>query len=193
MTTILLTGFEPFGTATSNPSGEIVKQISGENIVTAILPVAYAQSAERLLTLIEQHNPDVVICLGQAEGRTQITPEKVAINLDDARLADNEGVLRNDVKILEDGPDAYFSTLPVKDMVEAMKAQGIPAAVSLSAGAFLCNHVFYVAQNKFAGSNVRSGFVHVPLMNSQAPEFPGLPTMPLDQMVTAVRAMLEVL
>ena len=193
MTTILLTGFEPFGTATSNPSGEIVKQINGENIVTAILPVAYAQSAERLLSLIEQHNPDVVICLGQAEGRTQITPEKVAINLDDARLADNEGVLRNDVKIIEHGPDAYFSTLPVKDMVEAMKAQGIPAAVSLSAGAFLCNHVFYVAQNKFAGSNVRSGFVHVPLMDSQAPEFPGLPTMPLDQMVTAVRAMLEVL
>ena len=193
MTTILLTGFEPFGTATSNPSGEIVKQISGDNIVTAILPVAYAQSAERLLSLIEQHNPDVVICLGQAEGRTQITPEKVAINLDDARLADNEGVLRNDVKIIEHGPDAYFSTLPVKEMVEAMKAQGIPATVSLSAGAFLCNHVFYVAQNKFAGSNVRSGFVHVPLMDSQAPEFPGLPTMPLDQMVTAVRAMLEVL
>ena len=193
MTTILLTGFEPFGTATSNPSGEIVKQINGENIVTAILPVAYAQSAERLLSLIDQHNPDVVICLGQAEGRTQITPEKVAINLDDARLADNEGVLRNDVKILEDGPDAYFSTLPVKDMVEAVKTQGIPAAVSLSAGAFLCNHVFYVAQNKFAGSNVRSGFVHVPLMDSQAPEFPGLPTMPLDQMVIAVRAMLEVL
>ena len=193
MTTILLTGFEPFGTATSNPSGEIVKQISGDNIVTAILPVAYAQSAEHLLSLIKQHNPDVVICLGQAEGRTQITPEKVAINLDDARLADNEGVLRNDVKIIEHGPDAYFSTLPVKDMVEAMKAQGIPAAVSLSAGAFLCNHVFYVAQNKFAGSNVRSGFVHVPLMDSQAPEFPGLPTMPLDQMVTAVRAMLEVL
>ena len=193
MTTILLTGFEPFGTATSNPSGEIVKQISGDNIVTAILPVAYAQSAERLLSLIEQHNPDVVICLGQAEGRTQITPEKVAINLDDARLADNEGVVRNDVKIIEHGPDAYFSTLPVKDMVEVMKAQGIPAAVSLSAGAFLCNHVFYVAQNKFAGSKVRSGFVHVPLMDSQAPEFPGLPTMRLDQMVTAVRAMLEVL
>ena len=193
MTTILLTGFEPFGTATSNPSGEIVKQISGENIVTAILPVAYAQSAEHLLALIAEHKPDVVICLGQAEGRTHITPEKVAINLDDARLADNEGVLRSDVKILENGPAAYFSTLPVKDMVEAMKAQGIPAALSLSAGAFLCNHVFYVAQYKFAGTKVRSGFVHVPLMDSQGPEFPGLPTMPLDQMVTAVRAMLEVL
>ena len=193
MTKVLLTGFEPFGTATSNPSAEIVKQISGDNIVTAILPVAYTQSAERLLSLIAQHNPDVVICLGQAEGRTSITPEKVAINLDDARLADNEGVLRNDVKILADGPDAYFSTLPLNTMVDAIKAQGIAAAVSLSAGAFLCNHVFYIAQNKFAGTKVRSGFVHVPLMDSQAPEFPGLPTMPLDQMVTAIRAILEVL
>jgi len=192
MRKVLLTGFEPFGNATSNPSGEIVKQISGDNIVTAILPVAYTQSAERLLSLIEQHKPDVVICLGQAEGRIAITPERVAINLDDARLADNEGVLRNDVKILQDGPDAYFSTLPVNDIVAAIKAQGIPASVSLSAGAFLCNHVFYIAQNKFEGSDVRSGFVHVPLMDSQAAEFPGLPTMPLDQMVTAVRAMLEV-
>jgi pyroglutamyl-peptidase len=193
MTKVLLTGFEPFGSASSNPSGEIVKQISGDNIVTAILPVAYTQSGERLLALIAEHNPDVVICLGQSEGRTQITPEKVAINLDDARLADNEGVLRNDVKILEGGPDAYFSTLPVKEIVEAIKAKGVPAAVSLSAGAFLCNHVFYVAQNKFVGTHVRSGFVHVPLMDEQAGEFPGLPTMQLDQMVKAVRTMLEVL
>ena len=193
MTKVLLTGFEPFGTATSNPSGEIVKQISGDNIVTAILPVAYAGSAERLLALIAEHNPDVVVCLGQAEGRTQITPEKVAINLDDARLADNEGVLRNDVKILDNGPDAYFTTLPIKEMVDTAKAVGVPASVSLSAGAFLCNHVFYVAQNNFAGTKVRSGFIHVPLMDSQAPEFPGMPTMPLDQMVKAVRAMLEVL
>lgn len=193
MTKVLLTGFEPFGTATSNPSGEIVKHISGDNIVTAILPVAYEGSAERLLALIAEHNPEVVICLGQAEGRTQITPEKIAINLDDARLPDNAGVQRSDVKILDNGSDAYFTTLPVKEMADAAKAAGVPASVSLSAGAFLCNHVFYVAQNYFAGTKVRSGFVHVPLMDSQAPEFPGLPTMPLAQMVTAVRAMLEVL
>jgi len=190
---ILLTGFEPFGKATTNPSGEIVKQISSDNIVTAILPVTYRESADRLLALVAEHSPEVVVCLGQAEGRIQITPEKVAINLDDANLADNEGVLRNDVKIVESGPDAYFSTLPIKEIVEAIKARGVPAAVSLSAGAFLCNHIFYVAQNKFVGTHVRSGFVHVPLMDSQAPEFPGLPTMPLDQMVIAVRAMLEVL
>ena len=193
MTKVLLTGFEPFGKSTLNPSAEIVKRMNGENIVTAILPVAYTKSANQLLALIAEHNPDVVICLGQAEGRKEITPERVAINLDDARLADNEGVLRNDLKIVEEGPDAYFSTLPVKELVEAIKAQGIPAAVSLSAGAFLCNHVFYVAQNKLADTNVRSGFVHVPLMDEQAGEFPGLPTMPLDQMVTAVRAMLEAL
>ena len=193
MTKVLITGFEPFGKATLNPSGEIVKRISGDNIITAILPVAYAQSAEALLALIEQHNPDVVISLGQAEGRTQITPERIAINLDDARLADNEGVSRIDEPILEDGPVAYESTLPIKEFVSAITAAGIPAAVSLSAGAFLCNHIFYVAQNRLKGTKVRSGFVHVPLMDEQAGEFPGLPTMPLDQMIKAVRAMLEVL
>ena len=193
MTKVLLTGFEPFGKATLNPSGEIVRQISGDNIVTAILPVAYAQSAERLLALIAEHNPDVVICLGQAEGRTHITPERIAINLDDARLADNEGVIRNDVPIVVGGPVAYESTLPIKEFVKAVNDAGVPAAISLSAGAFLCNHIFYVAQDHFKGTKVRSGFVHVPLMDEQAREFPGLPTMPLDQMVKAVRIMLEVL
>ena len=193
MTKVLLTGFEPFGKATLNPSGEIVKQISGDNIITAILPVAYAQSAERLLALIAEHKPDVVICLGQAEGRTHISPERIAINLDDARLADNEGVIRNDVPIVAGGPVAYESTLPIKEIVKAINDAGVPAAVSLSAGAFLCNHVFYVAQDYFKGTRVRSGFVHVPLMDEQAGEFPGLPTMPLVQMVKAVRTMLEAL
>ena len=193
MTKVLLTGFEPFGKATLNPSGEILKQISGDNIVTAILPVAYAQSAEALLKLIEQHNPDVVISLGQAEGRTQITPERIAINLDDERLADNEGVTRIDEPILVGGPVAYESTLPIKEFVTAIKAAGVPAAVSLSAGAFLCNHIFYVVQDALKGTKVRSGFVHVPLMDEQAGEFPGLPTMSLDQMIKAVRIMLEVL
>jgi pyroglutamyl-peptidase len=190
---ILLTGFEPFGKATLNPSSEIVKQISGDNIVTAILPVAYAQSAEKLLALIAEHNPDVVISLGQAEGRTHISPERIAINLDDARLADNEGVIRNEVPIIAGGPVAYESTLPIKEIVKAINDAGVPAAISLSAGAFLCNHVFYVAQDHFKGTKVRSGFVHVPLMDEQAGEFPGLPTMPLDQMVKAVRTMLEAL
>ena len=155
--------------------------------------MAYTQSAERLLQLIAEHNPDVVISLGQAEGRTQITPERIAINLDDARLADNQGVIRNDVPIIAGGPVAYESTLPIKEIVKAINDAGVPAAVSLSAGAFLCNHVFYLAQDYFKETNVRSGFVHVPLMDEQGPEFPGLPTMPLDQMVKAIRTMLEVL
>lgn len=192
MKKILLTGFEPFGKATLNPSGEVVKAIKADNVVTAILPVVYAKSAEVLLSLIHEHKPDVVICLGQAEGRKEITPEKVAINLDDARIADNEGVLRNDLPIVESGPDAYFSTLPVKEMAEASKAAGVPASVSLSAGAFLCNHVFYFARHQLRDSQVLSGFIHLPLMDEQAPDFPGLPTMSLDQMIQGIKAMVKV-
>lgn len=193
MSKVLLTGFEPFGNTSLNPSGEIVKRISGSNIVTSILPVAYMSSAEALLSLIEEHNPDVIIMLGQAEGRTQITPERIAINLDDARIPDNEGVLRQNQEIIQDGPVAYRSTLPVVEIVEALKSEGIPAALSLSAGAFLCNHIFYIAQHKFKGSHVRSGFIHVPLMDEQQQEFPGMPTISLDQMVKAVETILKTL
>lgn len=193
MAKILLTGFEPFGRATLNPSGEIVKRISGENIVTAILPVAYNSSAAALLELIEEHNPDVVIMLGQAESRAQITPERIAINLDDARIPDNEGILRLNQEIIDEGPVAYKSTLPVVEIVEALQAEEIPAAVSLSAGAFLCNHIFYITQHKLAGTGIRSGFIHVPLMNEQQEEFPGAPTMALEQMVNAIEIVLKTL
>lgn len=193
MERILITGFEPFGKASLNPSGEIVKRLSRENIVTAVLPVAYNSSATALLTLIEKHAPEIVIMLGQAEGRNQITPERIAINLDDARIADNEGVIRTNEEIIEGGPVAYRSTLPVIEIVDALKNADIPAAISLSAGAFLCNHIFYVAQNKYEGSSVRSGFIHVPLMDEQSEEFPGLPTLPLDQMVKAIEIILKTL
>ena len=193
MTKVLLTGFEPFGKASLNPSGEIARRISGEDIVTAILPVAYNSSANTLLGLIEEHKPDVVIMLGQAEGRTEITPERIAINLDDARIADNEGVLRTNQEIIENGPVAYKSTLPVVEIVEALKAKEIPAAISLSAGAFLCNHIFYIAQHKFEGTSIRSGFIHVPLMEEQQAEFPGMPTLALNQMVEAVEIILKTL
>ncbi|CAB4599984.1 unannotated protein [freshwater metagenome] len=191
MTKILLTGFEPFGKASLNPSGEIVKRISADNVVAEILPVAYNSSASVLLALIETHSPDVVIMLGQAEGRTQITPERIAINLDDARIPDNEGILRLNQEIIDGGPVAYRSTLPVVEIVDALRASDIPAAVSLSAGAFLCNHIFYIAQNKYEGTSVRSGFIHVPLMDEQSDEFPGLPTMPFNQMVEAVEIILK--
>ena len=143
MTRVLLTGFEPFGNSSLNPSGEIVKVIKADNTVSAILPVLFGDSVQLLKELIDQHKPDVVLCLGQAEGRHAMTPERVGINLDDARMADNSGALRVEQVIVEGGPDAYFSTLPVKAMVEAMKAAGVPAAVSYSAGTFVCNHIFY--------------------------------------------------
>ena len=187
MTKVLLTGFEPFGKASLNPSGEIVKQISGENIVTAILPVAYEQSAEALLALIEQHKPDVVISLGQAEGRTQITPERIAINLDDARLADNEGVMRNDVPILVGGPVAYESTLPIKAIVHALRSEGIPAEVSNSAGTYVCNHVFYGLMHLCRHiPGMRAGFVHIPYLPEQAAKLPGAPSMAMEIMVRAL-------
>ena len=193
MSKILITGFEAFDKSALNPSAEIVKALKGDDLVTAILPVVFGQASAQLRELIDLHKPTAVLSLGLAIGRSEITPERIAINLDDARLADNEGVTRIDEPILVGGPVAYESTLPIKEFVEAIKTQGIPAAVSLSAGAFLCNHIFYLMQNKFAGTHVRSGFVHVPLMDEQAGEFPGLPTMPLDQMVKAVRTMLEAL
>jgi pyroglutamyl-peptidase len=190
MTRVLLTGFEPFGNSSLNPSGEIVKAIKADNIISAILPVVFGDSVQALKELIDQHKPDVVLCLGQ-EGRHAMTPERVGINLDDARMVDNSGALRVEQVIVEGGPDAYFSTLPVKAMVEAMKAAGVPAAVSYSAGTFVCNHIFYSLQHHLKGRAVKSGFMHVPLMDQQRVEFAGLPTMPLAQMVAGVQAALK--
>ena len=193
MRKILITGFEAFGHSTLNPSAEIVKAISGENIVTAILPVVFGESAQILRGLIDQHKPEVVLCLGQAEGRNALMPERVAINLDDARMADNSGALVTERPIVVGGPDAYFSTLPIKAIVDAMKVAGVPAAISLSAGTFVCNHVFYSLQDYVKGSSIKSGFIHVPLMDQQSIEFADLPTMPLAQMVAGVEVALQVI
>ena len=193
MRKILITGFEAFGHSTLNPSAEIVKVISGENIVTAILPVVFGESAQILRGLIDQHKPEVVLCLGQAEGRNALMPERVAINLDDARMADNSGALVTERPIVVGGPDAYFSTLPIKAIVDAMKVAGVPAAISLSAGTFVCNHVFYSLQDYVKGSSIKSGFIHVPLMDQQSIEFADLPTMPLAQMVAGVEVALQVI
>lgn len=122
-----------------------------------------------------------------------MTPERIAINIDDARMADNSGALVSERAVIEGGPDAYFSTLPVKEMVNAMKAAGVPAVISYSAGTFVCNHIFYALQHHLKGSGVKSGFMHVPLMDQQRIEFTGLPTMPLAQMVAGVEAGLRVI
>ena len=190
---VLVTGFEPFAGASLNPSGEIVKRLSGENLVTAVLPVTYEGAAAELLRLVREHQPSTVVCLGQAEGRSTISFERVAINLDDASLADNAGVTRVDQPIDPSGPDAYFTTLPVRELADAVKAAGVPASLSLSAGTFVCNHIFYELQKALAGTGVRSGFVHVPLMDEQAGEFVGKPTLSIDSQVSGVTALVTYL
>ena len=193
MSKILVTGFEPFATSSLNPSGEIVKALIGDDLVTAILPVVFGQASAQLRELIDLHKPTAVLCLGQAEGRSEMTPERIAINLDNARIADNEGNQPLEQRVIADGPDGHFSTLPIEKMVASMKAAGIPASISLSAGTFVCNHIFYVLQDYLKDSSIKSGFMHVPLMDEQRKEFPALPTMPIRQMIAGVEIALDVL
>ena len=198
MLKVLLTGFEPFNNARLNPSGELVNRVEansveGAQITTAVLPVTYKESATELLSLIQEQDPDVVICFGQAEGRISITPERFAVNLNDASISDNSGEKRVNQRISEDASTAFESTLPVSDLVSALKEKGIPAAASLSAGAFVCNHIFYEMQRALEGTGKVSGFVHVPLMNEQRDDFPGLFTMDLEVMVSAAKTMVETL
>ena len=197
MKRVLLTGFEPFAGASINPSEQIVnalnsRQIEGVELNTAVLPVVFTESSALLRHLIKLHKPDVVICLGQAEGRREISFERVAINLDDARLADNAGRVVLDQAVVGSGPSAHFTTLPVKEMVAAVRAEGIAAGLSTTAGTFVCNHIFYAMQHELAETSVVSGFIHVPLMPEQAGEFEGLPTMPLDQQVRAIEVAIRV-
>jgi len=194
---VLLTGFEPFGGASFNPSGAVVQEIAehgidGIEIVTAILPVEFKRAPEKLIDLISTHKPSVVISLGQAEGRDFIGPEQVAINLADARIADNVGVKLENQRLNATAADAYFSTLPIRAIVNAISALGISAKVSYSAGAFICNEIFFTAQSFLQGSTVISGFIHLPLASNQASEFPGLPTMPIEDQVSAIRAAIQV-
>jgi pyroglutamyl-peptidase len=193
MSKILVTGFEPFATSSLNPSAEIVKALKGDDLVTAILPVVFGQASSQLRELIDLHKPSAVLCLGQAEGRNEMTPERIAINVDNARIADNAGNQPLEQRIIADSPDGHFSTLPIEMMVASMKAAGIPASISLSAGTFVCNHIFYVLQDYLKDSSIKSGFMHVPLMDEQRREYPTLPTMPIRQMVAGVQISLDVL
>jgi len=194
---VLLTGFEPFGGASFNPSGAVVQAIAergvdGIEIVTAILPVEFKRSAEMLVELISNHKPDVVISLGQAEGRDFIGPEQVAINLADGRIADNAGVKIVNQSINPSAADGYFSTLPIRAIVDAISSLGIAAKISYSAGTFICNEIFFATQSFLQESEVISGFIHLPLAPNQAAEFPGLPTMPLEDQVNAIEAAIKV-
>ena len=171
---VLLTGFEPFGGERVNPSWEAVKQLNGEviddvTLVAEQIPTVFGKSIAVMEHLIQQHNPDIVICVGQAGGRLHITPEQVAINMDDARIPDNQGNQPIDEPIADKGPVAYWSTIPIKRIVENMKESNIPASVSHTAGTFVCNHIFYGLMDYITrtSSSIRGGFIHIPFIPEQ--------------------------
>lgn len=208
---LLLTGFEPFGgELLHNPSIALAEALQGERIggltvVAQTLPCIFAHAPQVLDTALARWSPELVLALGQAGGRCDLSLERVAINLIDARIPDNAGAQPVDEPVLPGGPAAYFTGLPVKAMVAAARAVGVPASVSHSAGSFVCNQVFYALQHRMAlaaaaaaataGADlrlapVRSGFLHLPLLPEQASGHPGQPSMPLVTMVTGLRAML---
>ena len=190
MKKVLLTGFEPFHKSASNPTQEIIRAIEDEklpNLVTVVLPVEFGRAGLIACKLIDENKPDVVIALGQAEGRYEITPEKIAINLDNARIPDNAGNLPKNTEIISGGADGLFSTLPVYEIVEKLSRSDIPSSISYSAGTYVCNNVFYLIQSHCKDKNIKSGFVHIPLMESQASEFPGLPTLSFETMLNAIK------
>lgn len=192
MTTILLTGFEPFGGDAINPSWEAVKLVAErwddpETLHIAELPVIFHVAGDRLRDLMALHQPDVVVATGLAMGRAQVTPERVAINVDDARIPDNAGNDPIDAPIVPEGPAAYFSTLPIKAAVAAVRERGIPAAVSNSAGTYLCNHIFYTIMHEQAlhYPGARGGFVHIPSAPEMVVDRPQ-PSLALDLTATAI-------
>ena len=192
---ILLTAFEPFGGETINPALEAVKLTSdsvGEaKIIKLTVPTVFYKSIAVVTAAIEKERPDAVLCVGQAEGRCELTPERVAINLDDARIPDNEGNQPIDRPIFADGAPAYFSTLPIKAMARSIRDAGIPASVSNTAGTFVCNHlmygVLYTLEKQHRG--VRSGFMHVPAAPSQAAHRSApIPSMSIGDIAAGIEA-----
>lgn len=195
MTRVLVTGFEPFDGDAVNPSQLLVEELAaappaGVELETAVLPVAYARSADALLSALRHAAPDLVICFGQADGRTGISVEHFAHNLDASETVDNDGV-SSGAEIAPAGPVAYRSTLPVAAIVAALQAERIPASESRDAGGFLCNHVFYVLMRALEQErpHARGGFVHVPLLPEQALA-KSVPSMPLETLVRGARVVI---
>lgn len=195
--TILLTGFAPFGGEELNPSWEAVSALDGERIAghrvaARLLPVEFGASLEALRAALEDIRPALVLCVGQAGGRAQLSLERVAINVDDARIPDNAGASPVDAPIAADGPAAYFATLPIKAMLAALREAGIPAEVSQTAGTYVCNHVFYGLMHALRDApGVRGGFVHIPYSPQQAARHAGAPSVALGTVVQALRIALE--
>ncbi len=190
MRKILLAGFGPFGDDPLNAAIQVVRRLDGTRIMDAQvigreLPVIARESLRLLKTWLSELRPSIIVVVGQAAGRAEITPERVAINVDDFRIPDNRGVQPIDKPVVRGGPVAYWSTLPVKSMVNAMLRDGIPARVSNSAGTYVCNHVFYGLMHHLASvRRTVGGFVHVPLLPEQAARRLPMPSMGLE--VTSV-------
>jgi pyroglutamyl-peptidase len=182
----LVTGFDPFGGSAVNPSGDAVRalhgrEIAGHRIVGGEIPTVFGASVQKLEALMDQHRPRLVVLTGQAGGRPALSLERVAINVDDARIADNAGAQPVDAPIVADGPAAYFTTLPIKAMLQALLAAGVRAEVSQTAGTFVCNHAFYGLMHLLARpqwQGVRGGLIHVPWLPEQ-----GQPSMRLEEIM----------
>lgn len=193
---ILVTGFEPFGGESVNPSWEICKglprEIAGRRVETVRVPCEFRTAIEVVAEAIERCQPDIVVSVGQAGGRTQMCVERIAINIDDARAPDNAGSHPIDERVAENGPPAYFSTLPVKAMVEAMRGASVPAELSNTAGTYVCNHLMYGVLHFLAasGKSARAGFVHVPYSEEQVLDKRGVPGMAVATMVRGIEAAL---
>jgi len=192
---VLLTGFDAFGGATLNTSWFAVqalhgRQVLGHTLVTAQLPTVFGEALRVMYALLTRHRPVLVVCVGQAGGRAAISLERVAINVDDAPIADNAGVQPVDTPVAPGAPAAYFSTLPIKVALGALQSAGLRAEVSQTAGTFVCNHVFFGLMHALATRpdlrHTRGGFVHLPWLPEQ-----GTPSMPLEDMVSGLRCIVR--
>jgi len=195
----LVTGFAPFGGESVNPSQLIAQAlhgqtIAGHRVVGATLPTEFASSLLVLNDLLKRHRPALVLAVGQAGGRAEISLERIAVNLIDARIPDNAGAQPIDIAVVENAPNAYFSTLPLKAMLAGLQDAGIPAVLSHSAGTFVCNQVFFGLAHALQTrrKRVRGGFVHVPYLPEQAAHHPGAPSLTLAVMIKAVQLCLQV-
>ncbi len=198
MRTVLLTGFEPFGGESSNPSWEAVRRLDGwechgHRVAVHRIPCVFGAALEALEAAVTATDPVAVLGVGQAQSRTDLSLERVAINLDDARIPDNAGRQPIDRPVVAGGPTAYFASLPVKAIVAALHAAGLPASVSQTAGTFVCNHLFYGACHLRAERrpDLRVGFLHIPLSPEQAAHHPGGPSMAIDTVVAGLRIAVE--
>ena len=195
--TVLLTGFEPFNMEAINPAWEAVRALDGWGgdgftVQVRQLPCVFGAAIEVLKEALAQLAPDLVIAVGQAGGRADLTLERVAINVDDAPITDNAQCQPIDQPIVAGGPAGYFSTLPIKSIVAGLRTAGLPASVSQTAGTFVCNHLFYGLMHHTAGMKLKAGFIHIPYLPQQAAAHPGAPSMALADMVRALRIAVQV-